>query len=120
MNEQGTCMKKEKRNYLDYIPGQSEQITWEKKENGLIVIKVQHTGLFNCIAQFIFHKPKFSYVDLDVFGSFVWTQIDGKKTIYEIGQAVKSEFGEKAEPLYERLARFIVILRNNGYVVYLI
>ena len=110
-------MTKKKENYLDYIPEHNERFSWEKKENGIVVIKVVHTGFFNSIAQLLFHKPKFSFIDLDEFGSFVWTQIDGHRSIYEIGQAVKTEFGEKAEPLYERLARFIVILRNNGYVV---
>ena len=111
-------MAKKKENYLDYIPKHNERFAWESKENGLVVIKVPNMGFFNRIAQLIFRKPKFSYIDLDEFGSFVWTQIDGQRTVYEIGQAVKERFGDKAEPLYERLSKFITILRNNAYVVY--
>lgn len=111
-------MAKKKENYLDYIPKHNERFSWESKDNGLVVIKVPNTGFFNRIAQLIFRKPKFSYIDLDEFGSFVWTQMDGQKSVYEIGQAVKRQFGDKAEPLYERLAKFITVLRNNAYVVY--
>lgn len=111
-------MAKQKENYLDYIPKHNERFSWEEKENGLVVVKVANTGFFNRIAQLIFRKSKFSYIDLDEFGSFVWTQIDGQRTVYEIGQAVRNKFGDKAEPLYERLAKFITVLRNNAYVVY--
>lgn len=110
-------MAKQKENYLDYIPKHNERFSWEEKD-GLVVIKVANTGFFNRIAQLIFRKPKFSHIDLDEFGSFVWIQIDGHRTVYEIGQAVKNKFGDKAEPLYERLAKFITVLRNNAYVVY--
>ena len=111
-------MARQKENYLDYIPKHNARFSWEIKENGLVVIKVANTGFFNRIAQLIFKRPKFSYIELEEFGSFIWQQIDGEKTVYEIGQAVKAEFGDKAEPLYERLAKYITILRNNAYVVY--
>lgn len=62
--------------------------------------------------------PGTSYIELDNFGSLVWKQIDGKKTIYQIGQAVHEEFGEKAEPLYERLSKYITTLQENRFVVY--
>ena len=31
-----------------------------------------------------FEKPRYSFIKLDEYGSCVWKQIDGKKTIYEI------------------------------------
>ena len=61
-------------------------------------------------------KPKISYIHLDEFGSFVWRQIDGERDIIKIGEAVKEHFGEKAEPLYERLAQYFKILESYGFV----
>lgn len=80
--------------------------------------KMHNKGVFNKIAQVLFKKPKYSYIELDEFGSFVWEQMDGKKTIYEIGTLVKERFGDKAEPLYERLSQYIKILHNNHFIVY--
>jgi hypothetical protein len=40
-------------------------------------------------------------------------------TVYEIGQRVKEQFGDKAEPLYERLSTYIKILHENKFVVYM-
>ncbi|MCR5543048.1 MAG: PqqD family protein, partial [Eubacterium sp.] len=38
-------------------------------------------------------------------GSFIWPLIDGKTSIYNIGEAVKEHFGEEEEPLYPRLVQ---------------
>lgn len=111
-------MAKKKENYLDYVPRQNARYEWSKNEKGNVVVRVHNTGLFNRVAQLLFRRPKYSNIELDEFGSFVWEQIDGVKNVYEIGIQVKEHFGEKAEPLYERLAKFVTILRNNGYVVY--
>lgn len=107
-----------KENYLDYIPKHNELFTWDKAEDGLVTIKVLNKGLFNRVAQIFFKRPKCSYIHLEEFGSFVWEQIDGVKTVYEIGQEVKKHFGKKCEPLYERLSKYMVTLRNNDYIVY--
>ena len=40
------------------------------------------------------------------------------RSIYDIGQLVKQHFGEKAEPLYERLCQFTKILHKNQFIVY--
>lgn len=109
-------MKKE--NYLDFVPRHSKVMPWQENEAGHVEIKRENLGVFNKIAQAIAKKPRFSYIELDDFGSFVWKQIDGKKTIYQIGQAVHEEFGEKAEPLYERLSKYITTLHENRFVVY--
>ena len=42
------------------------------------------------------------------------------RSIYDIGQLVKQHFGEKAEPLYERLCQFTKILHKNQFIVILI
>ncbi len=111
-------MAKKKENYLDYIPKHNALFEWSEDKKGKVTVKVLNRGLYNRIAQIFFKRPKYSNIELDEFGSYVWKQIDGVRNVYEIGSLVKEHFGDKAEPLYERLAKFITILRNNGYVVY--
>jgi hypothetical protein len=36
--------------------------------------------------------------------------------VEDIAQLVKAEFGEKAEPLYDRLVKYLQILHNNGFI----
>lgn len=111
-------MAKQKENYLDYIPKQNSRFPYATNKGGHIEIKVHNTGLFNRIAQLIFRRPKYSNIELDDFGSFVWKQINGERTIYDIAMLVKEKFGKDAEPLFERLTEFFHILRKNSFILY--
>lgn len=113
-------MKKEnKENYLDYIPKHNMLFPFVKKENNRIEVSVRNKGLFNWIAQILFKRPKVSKIELDDFGSFVWEQIDGSRSIYEICEIVHAQYGEKAEPLYERASTYFQILRRNSFIVFI-
>ena len=80
--------KKESVNYLDQIPRISIP-KWEVLEDGLVEVTVENKGFFNVIAQKCFHRPRTSYIKLDEYGSCVFQQIDGEKSIYEIGQILE-------------------------------
>ena len=103
-------------NYLERIPKRSGKINWSADDNGIVTLEIENKGVFNTIAQKLLKKPKISYIHLDEIGSFVWPLIDGKKNIIELGEAVEAEFGEKAHPLYERLAKYFQILDSYGFV----
>lgn len=103
-------------NYLEKIPVRTEGIEWSKDENGVITLEVVNKGVFNFIAQKLFKRPKISYIHLDEMGSFVWPHIDGEKDILGIGKLVEEEFGEKANPLYERLAMFFRVLESYKFI----
>ena len=104
------------KNYLEKIPVRNPLIEWKKSEDGKVTLEIENKGVFNRIAQKVFKKPKISYVHLDSTGSFVWPIIDGEKSILSIGEYVKAEFGDKAEPLYERLAKFFQILESYKFI----
>lgn len=108
-------IRKNKENYLDKLPERNEKLHWSEEEN-IVTIHLEHTGFYSKLAQKFFHTPKKSDVHLDAYGSFVWKQIDGKSTIFDIGQSVKDEFGQDAEPLYERLSKFFYILNQEKYI----
>ena len=110
--------RKEKENYLDYIPSHNPGLCFEKKENGRIEVEVINRGFCNRVAQLLFHKPKKSYIELDEIGSFVWEQMDGKRTIYDICMRLKARFGNDAEPLFDRSVNFFRILKRNSFIVY--
>lgn len=103
-------------NYLEKIPVRPEHIKWSKEENGIVTLEIENKGFFNHVAQKFFKKPKVSYVHLDEMGSFVWPLLDGEKNIIDLGKLVEAEFGEKANPLYERLAKYFQILDSYQFV----
>lgn len=110
--------KKFNKNYLDNIPVKHPSIAYKTEEDGLITLEIENTGWANRITQKLFKRPKISYVHLDEFGSFVWSVIDGEKDITLLGNDVKERFGDKVEPLYPRLAKYISILKSYNFIIF--
>ncbi len=108
--------KKQSENYLEKIPCINSKIKWSQDDGGLVTLEIENRGAANRFAQLVFKKPKISFIHLEEFGSFIWLQIDGQRDIFAIGRLLKERFGEKAEPLYERLAGYIKTLESNGFI----
>lgn len=107
---------KKEENYLEKIPVRNSEIGWKTDEEGKVTLEIENKGLLNRIFQVLIKKPKVSYIHLDEMGSFVWPLIDGEKDITEIGKFVEEHFGEKANPLYERLAKYFQILESYNFI----
>ncbi len=103
-------------NYLDKIPRHTPQLNWSNDESGFVTLEQENRGIINKIAQALIKKPKVSFIHLDELGSFIWLAVDGEKNVYHIGKEVSEHFGEKAEPLYERLTKYFDILKSYGFV----
>lgn len=109
--------KKNKKNYLDYVPVCAPGFTWEENK-GMVTVTMENKGFYNWLAQKLFKKPRFSHIDLDRYGSYVWKQMDGKRTIYDISFLVREHFGKEAEPVEQRLAEYFRILYRNHFIGY--
>ena len=103
-------------NYLTRVPARPAALRWETAENGTVTLLVENTGWANRLAQKLFDRPRFTRVDLDAMGSFIWPLLDGHMTITDIGKLVDERFGEQAHPLYERLARYFQILDSYHFI----
>ena len=87
--------KDQQENYLERKPKRHEAIAWAKDEKGIV-----------------------THIHLDEMGSFVWPIMDGEKDIIAIGKEVEEQFGEKANPLYERLAKFFQVLDSYHFITW--
>lgn len=103
-------------NYLDFVPRHRPSLQYTMDNQGKITLLQENKGVFHFLAQKILKKPKVSQIHLDEMGNFVWPLIDGTRTVYEIAELVKAEFGDKAEPLYDRLVQYIRNLEAYGFV----
>ncbi len=102
-------------NYLELKPKRNEKFSWSV-DNEQVTLEIENKGVWNTIFQKILKKPRISYVHLDEMGSFVWPLLDGEKTILDIGKAVENRFGDKANPLYERLVKYFQILESYNFI----
>lgn len=105
-------------NFLNFVPVPNPQNTWDSdRETGRVTIRLVNRGFYNRLAQRFFHTPRISRVDLDEYGSFLWRQMDGERTVGQLAELMKERFGGEAEPLYDRLVRYMQILRNNRLIL---
>ena len=103
-------------NYLDYVFKVKEGLVWKVDDNGVITVEMENKGFTNRIAQRFFKQPPVSHITLEGMGSFVFTCIDGKRSVYDIGQLLHDKYKEDAGPLYERLGIFMKQLETAGFI----
>jgi hypothetical protein len=53
---------------------------------------------------------------LDEIGTFVWLQMDGVRTLAEIGDLLEQKFGERAAQAHQRVALFARTLHRDGLI----
>ena len=110
--------KRTGKNYLDFIPVINPQNDWSADGDGTVTIHMVHRGFYAAVAQRFFHTPRVSHIRLDAYGSFLWKEIDGTKSVGDLAQGMKAQFGAQAEPLYDRLVKYMQILRNNRFILF--
>ncbi len=108
--------KKREQNYLDRIPKRTEGLSWEQGEEGIVILLVENTGVFNRIAQKLFKRPKYTKVHMDKYGSFLWPLMDGKRTVSDLARLQKDAFGEEVEPLYPRIVKYFQIVESYRFI----
>ena len=54
---------------------------------------------------------------LDDFGASVWLLMDGHRNIEQIGLGLREAYGDRAEPLYPRLNKFLNILDARKLII---
>lgn len=104
-------------NLLELIPDQNIQS--EKIVDGLCVLlkpKYRHPWFVKHVLPRL--KSPHYKIKLDDIGSFIWDRCDGRKTVKEIGRELKDKFGDKVEPLYERLGNFFQNLEKNKFITF--
>ena len=93
---------------LNIIYKISENIEYEvDKDNIVTILEKQEHKVQNFFRKLKFKIPEYKKTSLDEYGSFIFLQIDGKKTVKDIGESLEVKYGEKVQPLYERLLLFL-------------
>lgn len=112
---------KYKLNLLDCTPVREPDLKWTEDENGIITLHRVHNTLTDRLAHAVTKKPlRQSHITLEEFGSFLWKNMDGRTTLGELANLLKDEFGDSIEPLYPRLEKYIVTLKNNKLIFWIV
>jgi SynChlorMet cassette protein ScmD len=66
----------------------------------------------------LFNPDTAAAVGINPVGVAVWKQIDGKRSLKEITQEIKTSFEEAPEAVFEEISTFVDKLAEAGYVGY--
>jgi hypothetical protein len=106
--------QKQPPNVLEMIPSHNSVF---EEENGRITVLLprKQNGF---VARFFPQRLLISNfkLHLDDYGTYVWKQINGCKTVFEIAHELKQQFGAEIEPVYERLGLFINLLAQRQLI----
>ena len=90
-----------------------DSINYKVDDNGIVTIfEKQDHKIQRFFRKLKFRIPLYKEIAFDEISSAVFLEIDGDKTVKEIGENLVKRFGDKVEPLYERLLIFI----NHIYI----
>lgn len=91
-----------------------DYIEYEVSEDAIVtILEKQDRKIQNVFRKLRFKIPMYKKMELDEYSSEVFLQIDGYKTVKEIGENLEEKFGEKVNPLYERLLVFLNHIEVN-------
>lgn len=76
-------------------------------DNIVTILEKQDHKIQRFFRKLKFRIPEYKKTSLDEYGSCVFLQIDGKKTVKDIGENLEVKYGDKIQPVYERLLLFL-------------
>ena len=81
-----------------------DELEYEVNESGIVtILEKQDHKIQQIFRKLRFNIPKYKKMELDQYSSEVFLLIDGIRTVEEIGIHLERKFGDKVNPLYERL-----------------
>ncbi len=90
----------------------------EREENLIRVIIPRFTdGFFGRMMKKVAVQTE-DTLNLDELGTYVYRRCDGERTVEEIARGIKEEFGEKAEPVEDRLRMFIQEMFKRNLITF--
>lgn len=103
---------------LDVIFRVSNKLPYEVNEEGIVSVLIKQDHMIQRIFRKLRVKiPEYQRIAMDEFGSYTFLQIDGHKTVREIGEALEAKFGDKVQPLYERLSLFLTHIQEQCHYI---
>ncbi|CAD5243269.1 PqqD family protein [Thermococcus camini] len=96
--------------YMNLVPVRNEKVELRKIE-GRYYLLIPMDSKLDFLARRL--HGEYRRIELDEIGAYTWELCDGRRTVKEIGKALKARFGDEIEPLYERLVTFLFELAKR-------
>ncbi|MEG8947201.1 PqqD family protein [Rosettibacter firmus] len=104
-------------NYLDLIP--YHIASYETNEINLVTVLIPKFSS-EFAKKYIMPRLKTPFIKLklDELGSAAWLEIDGNKKVIDIANNLSEKFGNKIQPVEERLTKFLNQLYEQKLITF--
>jgi len=104
-------------NYLELTPVRNYDHVVE--DSGLISVlvpKFDIKWIDKIMSKII--KSRFFKAKLDEFGTETWLEMDGTKSVQTVSEHLQKKFGDKINPVNERLTKFLSELYKYNFITF--
>jgi len=106
-------------NLLDMTP--VREVEWEEDESGVVTLvrrrpRVRGPRSMGRWVSFMLAPPR---IRLDEVGSFAWLRMSGSIDVGDLAALVREEFGDRVEPVNQRLGHLVRLLKRERFVSYM-
>lgn len=118
--EQPQAVNPETEELLKRVYRIKEDLHYEVRNGIVFVITEQNAWIQRVLRKIHYKIPETSEMELDKYGSFILQQIDGKRTVREIGENLGAAIEEANNQLYDRLLIYLNHLEKNEKYIELV
>ncbi|MGG6311224.1 PqqD family protein [Paenibacillus macerans] len=118
MKKKQRASKQPEQNLLDMVPLLRPHLGVASGDDGKAELLLPRRSWLERQSVRFLKQPAVIHVHLDALGSEVVTRCDGTHSVGDIAEAIRTKFGEEAEPLMPRLSKFIEIMEANDWLLW--
>jgi hypothetical protein len=96
------------------------EVEWEEDDAGIITLVRQRPAIRGprSMSRWVSYMMAPPRIRLDDVGSYAWLRIDGRTDVRGLAAQVREEYGDRAEPVSQRLGQLIRLLHRERFVSY--
>ncbi|TDR77932.1 PqqD family protein [Paludibacterium purpuratum] len=95
-------------NPLDTVYEVNAKLDYEVDDRRIVtILRKQDHWIQRFARKLKLRIPAYRRTTMDDYASFVFLSIDGKRSVQDIGEVLAAQYGEQANPLFERLLVFL-------------
>lgn len=118
INKNSATVNAETDQLLERVYQMKPELRYEVRDGIVFVIKENNAWIQRTLRKIKYKIPETSEMELDEYGSFIFQQIDGQRTVREIGERLGETYEEANQQLYDRLLLYLNHLeKNEKYIV---
>lgn len=120
MTNQQPAVNEETARLLQRVYRIKDSIHYEVRDGVVFIIKENNAKIQKALRKIRYKIPKTSEMELDEYGSFIFQQIDGVRTVGEIAVLLGDAIEEANNQLYDRLIIYMHHLEKNEKYIELV